>query len=54
MVLAGDPNQLPPTIVSTEALKYALDVTLFERLMTASKLQPQLLDTQVSIYTCGH
>jgi superfamily I DNA and/or RNA helicase len=33
VVLAGDPFQLPPTVVSTEALKAGFNVSLLERLM---------------------
>lgn len=39
VVLAGDPFQLPPTIISGEAQKAGLSVSLLERLMTA---QPDL------------
>jgi ATP-dependent RNA/DNA helicase IGHMBP2 len=33
LVLAGDPMQLPPTILSGEAIKLGLQVSLFERLV---------------------
>jgi superfamily I DNA and/or RNA helicase len=33
MVLAGDPQQLPPTVLSQEAAKAGLSVSLFERLL---------------------
>ncbi|MHB8634581.1 MAG: AAA domain-containing protein [Thermoplasmatota archaeon] len=32
LVLAGDPRQLPPTVVSLDAKEAGLDVTLFERI----------------------
>src|SRR4051812_27997439 len=35
LVLAGDPFQLPPTVISTDALKQGFAVSLLERLMTA-------------------
>ncbi len=33
IILAGDPFQLPPTVISPEAGKLGLDVSLFERLL---------------------
>ena len=33
VVMAGDPKQLPPTIVSEAAYRFGLDVTLFDRLV---------------------
>jgi superfamily I DNA and/or RNA helicase len=45
-VMAGDPCQLPPTIISREAYKFDLDVTLFDRLQQGVGLAPLLLDTQ--------
>ncbi|WIA20873.1 hypothetical protein OEZ85_005221 [Tetradesmus obliquus] len=45
-VMAGDPAQLPPTIISREAYKFDLDVTLFDRLQKGVGLSPLLLDTQ--------
>ena len=35
LVLAGDPHQLPPTVISREAAKLGLDLSLFERLLNA-------------------
>jgi hypothetical protein len=32
VVMAGDPKQLPPTVVSAEALNRGLNITLFERI----------------------
>ena len=37
LVLAGDHFQLPPTIISTEAVRAGFDVSLMERLLTDSK-----------------
>lgn len=48
-VLAGDPLQLPPTILSQAALSYALDITLFERLAGVGVV-PLLLDTQYRMH----
>ncbi|PNG93948.1 Regulator of nonsense transcripts 1, partial [Tetrabaena socialis] len=48
-VLAGDPRQLPPTVMSAEALAAGLDVTLFERVV-ASGISPMLLDTQYRMH----
>ncbi len=33
--LVGDPNQLPATVISKEALEYGYDVSLFQRLQAA-------------------
>ena len=38
--MAGDPKQLPPTVVSTLGLQCQLDKTLFERLSVSSNLEP--------------
>lgn len=46
VVMAGDPKQLPPTIVSPQAFDFALDVTLFDRI-SENGVMPLLLDTQV-------
>ena len=35
VVMAGDPQQLPPTLVSAGAYRHGLDVTLFERVANA-------------------
>ena len=32
VIMAGDPQQLPPTVTSDEGMKAGLDITLFERL----------------------
>ena len=31
-IMAGDPQQLPPTLLSSTAYQHAMDVTLFERI----------------------
>ncbi|CAD7698666.1 unnamed protein product [Ostreobium quekettii] len=49
LVMAGDPKQLPPTVVSKEAVADELDVTLFDRLQ-AQGLEPLLLDTQYRMH----
>lgn len=38
VVLAGDHKQLPPTVVSRQAIAQHLDVTLFERVQAAGVL----------------
>ncbi len=44
-VLAGDPYQLPPTVLSNEAKKLGLDISILERLIDANN-PVSLLDTQ--------
>jgi len=52
VVMAGDPRQLPPTVVSQQAIAdFMLDVTLFDRISN-NGVQPLLLDTQVRL-ACG-
>lgn len=47
LVLAGDPLQLPPTVVAIDAKEAGLDVTLFERIETLTgKERTQMLKTQ--------
>ncbi len=47
LVLAGDPLQLPPTVVSLDAKEAGLDVTLFERIQELTgKDRTTLLRTQ--------
>ncbi|MEA3189419.1 MAG: ATP-dependent helicase [Thermoplasmata archaeon] len=47
LVLAGDPKQLPPTVVSIDAKEAGLDVTLFERIeQLTGRDRTRLLDTQ--------
>ena len=36
--MAGDPQQLPPTVTSDEGMKAGLDITLFERLAVSFNL----------------
>lgn len=38
VVIAGDPKQLPPTVISQGAVNMGLQVTLFDRLQAAGKL----------------
>eukprot|EP00850_Spirogloea_muscicola_P010795 SM000064S19817 [mRNA] locus=s64:561445:567297:- [translate_table: standard] len=49
VVLVGDPRQLPPTVLSQEALQNGLAVSLFERLQ-ACGIQPLLLNTQYRMH----
>lgn len=50
LILVGDPNQLPATVLSTQAKKYGLDQSIFSRVQNAFELQPNnpiiMLDTQ--------
>jgi hypothetical protein len=47
LVLAGDPKQLPPTVVSMDAKEAGLDVTLFERIEELTGHgRTRLLETQ--------
>ncbi|XP_043588324.1 helicase sen1 isoform X2 [Bombus pyrosoma] len=50
LVLVGDHNQLPATVLSTRAKKYGLDQSIFSRVQSAFDLQPNnpiiMLDTQ--------
>ena len=48
LLLVGDPQQLPPTVRSREAVGLGMATSLFERLQ-AMGLKPLLLDTQ---YRC--
>eukprot|EP00210_Caulerpa_lentillifera_P005817 g5563.t1 len=49
LVMAGDPQQLPPTILSKEALDAGLGYTLFARLVS-NGVEPFLLDTQYRMH----
>jgi len=49
VVVVGDPMQLPPTVVSQEALAAGLGVSLFERLQRGG-IEPFLLDTQYRMH----
>ncbi len=46
MVLAGDPQQLPPTVIGDEALRMGLGSTLFERLVLSAPGLSTLLRVQ--------
>jgi hypothetical protein len=47
LVLAGDPKQLPPTVVAIDAKEAGLDVTLFERIEELTgKGRTKMLETQ--------
>lgn len=50
LILVGDPNQLPATVLSTQAKKYGLDQSIFSRVQNAFELQQNnpiiMLDTQ--------
>jgi ATP-dependent RNA/DNA helicase IGHMBP2 len=47
LVLAGDPKQLPPTVVSMDAKEAGLDVTLFERIEQLTGAgRTRMLETQ--------
>ena len=37
VIIAGDPKQLPPTVISQGAVNLGLQVTLFDRLQAAGK-----------------
>ncbi|KAK9803820.1 hypothetical protein WJX73_003427 [Symbiochloris irregularis] len=49
VVMAGDPQQLPPTVLTVTGMECDLDRTVFDRLQ-ASRLQPTLLDTQYRMH----
>eukprot|EP00198_Chlamydomonas_reinhardtii_P006339 XP_001695675.1 predicted protein [Chlamydomonas reinhardtii] len=49
VVMAGDPRQLPPTVLSDQALEAGLGVTLFERVASGG-VAPLLLDTQYRMH----
>ena len=66
LLLVGDPQQLPPTVRSREAVDLGMATSLFERLQ-AMGLKPLLLDTQyrcegkrsvetgvLGMWSCGH
>ncbi|KXZ48586.1 hypothetical protein GPECTOR_26g489 [Gonium pectorale] len=50
VVMAGDPRQLPPTVLSEEAAAQGLGVTLFERVAGEGGVLPLLLDTQYRMH----
>lgn len=47
--MAGDSNQLPPTVISQKALEFNLDVTLFDR-VSGNGVTTMLLDTQYRMH----
>ncbi|XP_043932875.1 helicase MOV-10 isoform X2 [Protopterus annectens] len=47
LVLAGDPKQLGPILRSPKAIKYGLDMSLLERLMTQNTLYQKDVETNV-------
>ncbi len=49
-VLAGDHRQLPPTVLSREAEKGGLGVSLFERMISLHPFASALLDTQYRMH----
>eukprot|EP00250_Pteridium_aquilinum_P010076 c19137_g2_i1 orf=102-2507(+) len=49
VVLVGDPVQLPPTVLSSEALMAGLDVSLYQHLQECG-LKPCFLDTQYRMH----
>lgn len=46
VVLAGDPRQLPPTVIDPEAAREGLATTLFERLAARDPALPRMLTVQ--------
>ncbi|KAJ1969700.1 DEAD-box type RNA helicase [Dispira parvispora] len=49
-ILVGDPNQLPPTVLSVEAAKYGYDQSLFVRLQKANPEAVNLLSIQYRMH----
>eukprot|EP00939_MAST-03C_sp_MAST-3C-sp1_P000369 g369.t1 len=50
LVLVGDPQQLPATVLSTHAKRYGLDVSLFERLSRAGRANVHQLRVQYRMH----
>ena len=50
--MAGDPQQLPPTVKSAAGLKAGLDCTLFTRLADLGELKPHEW-TSMTLVTCA-
>lgn len=50
LVLAGDPQQLPPTVISQKAVKQGLGISLIEQLTQAIPQASHLLDTQYRMH----
>ncbi|KAJ1981526.1 DEAD-box type RNA helicase, partial [Dimargaris verticillata] len=49
-ILVGDPNQLPPTVLSTDAIKYQYDQSLFVRLQRVNPSAVNLLSIQYRMH----
>ena len=49
-VLIGDPNQLPPTVISQTAVTFAYEQSLFQRLQKIDPLSVQLLSLQYRMH----
>lgn len=50
-VMVGDPNQLPPTVLSTEAVSYAYNESLFVRMQRNSPNSVRLLAIQYRMHS---
>ncbi|KAF2669240.1 hypothetical protein BT63DRAFT_439947 [Microthyrium microscopicum] len=50
-ILVGDPKQLPPTVLSKEASRYAYEKSLFVRMQENSPKDVHLLDTQYRMHS---
>jgi DNA polymerase III delta prime subunit len=49
-ILVGDPNQLPPTVISQTAVTFAYEQSLFQRLQKVAPAQVQLLSLQYRMH----
>lgn len=49
-IMVGDPNQLPPTVLSTVAAKSKYEQSLFVRMQTANPTALHMLDTQYRMH----
>jgi senataxin len=49
-ILVGDPNQLPPTVISQEAQDYLYEQSLFQRIMKGNSDVVQLLTIQYRMH----
>ncbi|ORY86980.1 AAA domain-domain-containing protein [Protomyces lactucae-debilis] len=50
-IMVGDPNQLPPTVLSTEAVKYAYNESLFVRMQRNNPNAVRLLAIQYRMHS---
>jgi hypothetical protein len=50
VILIGDHKQLPPTVLSVNAVNKGLSISLFERLISRAGLVPKLLNTQYRMH----